>query len=106
MSCLLPLLTSQVALRLYAVPEAISAAVCCFPDLKSAVESAQAVMASSIPVGWGARGSAALDRGDGLIDQSRRKWTLLLAVARQQVDHRRLLLLSFRFHALGSMYDE
>ena len=39
-----------MALRLFAVPEAISAAVCTFPDLKSAVESAQTVMASSIPV--------------------------------------------------------
>lgn len=45
-----PLHSLQVALRLYAVPEAISAAVCCFPDMKAAVETAQVVMASSIPV--------------------------------------------------------
>ena len=39
-----------MALRLFAVPEAISAAVCTFPDVKSAVEAAQAVILSSIPV--------------------------------------------------------
>ena len=41
---------TKVRLRLHGVPEAMSAAVCQFPDLGSAVETVIAVMQSGIPV--------------------------------------------------------
>lgn len=41
---------TEVALRLYGLPEATAAAVCAFADLKGAVETATVVMQSGIPV--------------------------------------------------------
>src|SRR2546421_6528235 len=41
---------TEVQLRLYGLPEAISAAVCQFPDLKSAVDSVIMAMQAGIPV--------------------------------------------------------
>ena len=41
---------TEVQLRLYGIPEAISAAVCQFPDLKSAVDTVNVAMQVGIPV--------------------------------------------------------
>jgi D-lactate dehydrogenase (cytochrome) len=41
---------TEIQLRLYGIPEAISAAVCQFPDLKSAVDSVIVAMQLGIPV--------------------------------------------------------
>jgi D-lactate dehydrogenase (cytochrome) len=41
---------TEIQLRLYGVPEAISAAVCQFPDLKSAVDTVIVAMQHAIPV--------------------------------------------------------
>jgi D-lactate dehydrogenase (cytochrome) len=41
---------TEIQLRLYGIPEAISAAVCQFPDLKSAVDSVIIAMQMGIPV--------------------------------------------------------
>src|SRR3989440_7980340 len=41
---------TEIQLRLYGIPEAISAAVCQFPDLKSAVDSVIMAMQAGIPV--------------------------------------------------------
>ncbi len=41
---------TQVTLKLHPQPEAISSAVCAFPDLKSAVDTAIAVIQSGVPV--------------------------------------------------------
>jgi D-lactate dehydrogenase (cytochrome) len=41
---------AELTLRLYGIPEAISAAVCPFPDLKSAVETVILTIQSGIPV--------------------------------------------------------
>jgi len=41
---------TEVSLRLYGVPEAVSAAVCQFPDLRSAVDTVIMAMQSGIPV--------------------------------------------------------
>jgi len=41
---------AELTLKLYGIPEAISAAVCPFPDLKSAVESVIATIQSGVPV--------------------------------------------------------
>ncbi|KAI7837750.1 hypothetical protein COHA_008381 [Chlorella ohadii] len=41
---------TEVSLRLFGVPEAAAAAVCTFPDMKSAVDTATLVMQSGIPV--------------------------------------------------------
>ena len=48
---------TEVALRLYAVPEAITAAVCSFPDIRSAVQSVQVCFAAGpgfVVSTWGA----------------------------------------------------
>ncbi len=41
---------AELTLRLYGIPEAISAAVCPFPDLKSAVETVMLTIQSGVPV--------------------------------------------------------
>jgi len=41
---------TEITLRLHGIPEAVSAAVCGFPSLESAVEAVQAVLAAGIPV--------------------------------------------------------
>lgn len=41
---------TEVSLRLFGVPEAAAAAVCTFPDMKAAVDTATLVMQSGIPV--------------------------------------------------------
>ncbi|MGA9865226.1 MAG: FAD-binding protein, partial [Acetobacteraceae bacterium] len=41
---------TEIQLRLHGIPEAVSAAVCQFPELRGAVETAVAVLQSGIPV--------------------------------------------------------
>lgn len=41
---------TEITLRLYPLPETVSAAVCEFPDIKSAVDAVTAIMQCSIPV--------------------------------------------------------
>ncbi len=82
---------TEITLRVHGIPEGISAAVCSFPDLRSAVESAVEVIQWGVPV-------ARLE----LLDEVQ----IAAVNAHSKLDHEEVPTLFFEFHGSPSGVEE